>query len=58
MKISFLKIFTVFGILSAWATQALADGKVTLEEALDLIQQLAAALSLPLDFDVSKMLEK
>ena len=58
MKISFFKIFIVFGILSTWATQALSDGKITLEEAVDLIKQLAAALSLPLDFDVSKLLEK
>ncbi|MDP2365731.1 MAG: hypothetical protein Q8M94_18430 [Ignavibacteria bacterium] len=58
MKISIWKIFAIFGIISAWSQAALADGKITLEEALSLIAQLAAALALPLEFDISKLLEK
>lgn len=58
MSISIWKIFTIFGILSTWSQQALADGKITAVEALDLITQLAAALSLPLEFDVSELLDK
>lgn len=56
MKISIWKIFTIFGIVSAWSQAALADGKITLDEALDLIAQLAAALDLPLEYDVNKIL--
>lgn len=57
MKVSIWKIFTIFSIISAWSQAALADGKITLKEALDLIAQLAAALDLPLEYDVSKILE-
>ncbi|MBA7473397.1 hypothetical protein ES707_08736 [subsurface metagenome] len=57
MKVSIWKIFTIFGIISAWSQAALADGKITLEEALGLITQLAAALNLPLEFDASNILE-
>ncbi|MBA7670746.1 hypothetical protein ES703_78893 [subsurface metagenome] len=55
MKVSIWKIFTIFNIISAWSQAALADGKITLEEALDLVTQLAAALGLPLEYDVSKI---
>lgn len=57
MKISFWKVLTIFSIVSNWAAQALADKKVTLAEALDLIAQLAVALGVPLEFDVSKIKE-
>jgi len=57
MKISIWKIFAIFSIISSWAQGALSDGKITLEEALDLIAQLATALGLPLEYDVSKILQ-
>ncbi len=56
MKISIWKIFAIFGIISAWAQTALLDGKITLEEALDLVAQLAVALGLPLEYDASKII--
>ncbi|MBA7493983.1 hypothetical protein ES702_04549 [subsurface metagenome] len=54
MKISFWKIMTIFSIVSNWSSQALADKKVTLEEALDLVQQLATALGVPTEYDIKK----
>lgn len=57
MKISFWKIMAIFNIVSAWAAQALADKKVTLEEALDLVQQLATALGVPTEYDVKDYLK-
>lgn len=57
MKISFWKILAIFNIVSSWAQQALADKVVTLQEAFDLIEQLAAALGLPLEFDIKEQLK-
>jgi len=57
MKISFWKIMTIFSIVSNWSIQALADGKVTLSEALDLVHQLAAALGVPTEYDISEYLK-
>jgi len=54
VKISFWKIMTIFSIVSNWSSQALADKKVTLEEALDLVQQLATALGVPTEYDIKK----
>lgn len=42
----------IFNIVASWAAQALADKKVTLEEALDLVHQLAAALGVPTEYDI------
>ena len=44
MKIGIFTIFSVFGIVSNWATKALEDGKVTLDEALDLVTQLCECI--------------
>lgn len=57
MKISFWKIMTIFSIVSNWSVQALADKKVTLEEALDLVHQLAAALGVPTEYDIKDYLK-
>lgn len=54
MQISFWKIITIFSIVSNWCVQAMADGKVTLQEALSLVAQLAVALNLPTEFEVPK----
>ena len=56
MKIPFLMIFTFFGIISAWASKALEDGKVTAQEAFELVVSLANVLGVPLQFDVSEFL--
>jgi len=58
MKISIWKVFTIFSIISSWSQATLTDGKITLDEALDLISQLAAALKLPLEYDVIDILNK
>lgn len=44
MQFSIFKIFQIFGIVSNWAVKALADGKVTLEEAVDLVKALCGIL--------------
>ena len=49
---------TIFGIVSNWAMQALADKKVTLEEALDLVEQLATALGVPTEYDMKNVPEQ
>jgi len=57
MKISFWKIMTVFSIVSNWSVQALADKKVTMEEALDLVEQLATALGVPTEYDIKQYMQ-
>lgn len=58
MDFSIFKIFQIFGIVSTWANKALADGKITLNEAVDLAMQIAAILGVTIEIDVpSEMLE-
>lgn len=52
MAIPIFKIFMVFGIVSSWAAQALADGKISITEAADLGLKLGAALGVPTSIDV------
>lgn len=52
MDISIWKMFTIFGIVSGWAAKALADGKVTLEEAIQLVTELAGILGIPTEIEV------
>lgn len=56
MRLNFVTVMSIFGIVSSWATQALADGKISLAEALNLVTQLAVALGLPTEFDVNSLL--
>lgn len=49
--ITIFQIFTIFGIVSGWAEKALADGKVTLEEATSLISRLAQVLAIPTEIE-------
>ena len=44
MGLSFMSIFTVFGVVSQWAAQALADGKISYRELVQLGMQVAEAL--------------
>ena len=53
MKISFFKIFAVLGIINNWLMVAMADGKVTVREGLELIEQLCSMLDI--DFDKQGM---
>ena len=56
MKIPFLMIFTFFGIISAWASKALEDGKISAQECYELVNALAEVLGVTLEFDVSEFL--
>ena len=49
---SIWKIFAIFGIVSAWSEKALADGKVTADEAAELVTKLGAALGLPTEIEI------
>ena len=53
MKIPIFMIFQFFGIISAWASRALEDGKVTAAEGLELIVSLAAVLGVRAEFNIS-----
>lgn len=57
MKIPIWKILSIFSIVANWSAQALADKKVTLEEGLDLIHQLAAALGVETEYDIKDYLK-
>lgn len=50
------KIIKIISRVSAWLDKALEDGKITLEEAFDLIAQIGDVLELPLDFDIPGLL--
>lgn len=52
MDISILKMFTIIGIVTTWAAKALADRKVTLREAVDLVEPVAQVLGIPTDLEV------
>jgi len=52
MSFGIFKIFQIFGVVSTWATQALADGKVTLAEAVDLVTQLCAILGVTPELEI------
>jgi len=49
---NFWMIFQVFGIVSAWATKALEDGKITITEAAELGAQLGKLLGIPTDVSI------
>lgn len=49
----FFKALQIMGIISAWSTKALADGKVTLAEATELASEVCNVLGVPLEIDVS-----
>lgn len=52
MEIPIFKIFMIFGIVSGWAKTALADGKVTLLEAVALVTELAAILGIKTELEI------
>ena len=56
MKIPFLMIFSFFGIISAWASKALEDGKITADEAFELVVSLAGVLGVVLEFNASEFI--
>jgi hypothetical protein len=52
MNFSIFKIFQIFGLVSTWANQALADGKITLDEAVDLAMQIAKILGVAIEIEL------
>lgn len=52
MNISVFKIFLIFGIVSAWAEQALKDGTITLVEAANLATKIAKILGVNVEIEV------
>jgi len=46
------KALRIMGIVADWSTKALVDGKVTLEEAVDLAKRIADALGIPTDIQL------
>lgn len=53
MKIPIFMIFQFFGVISAWASKALEDGKITAVEGLELIVSLGALLGVKPEFNIS-----
>jgi hypothetical protein len=53
MGLSIFKIFNIFGRVSSWADTALEDGKITLSEVVDLAEELAVILGVPLEIDIA-----
>ncbi len=51
MDMSFLKIFRIFGAVSNWAEKSLEDGKITIQETVDLAESVAEILGIPLEID-------
>lgn len=52
MNISMFKIFQIFGIVSSWAAKALADGKITIDEAVALAVSIAGILGVAMEVEV------
>lgn len=45
----------ILGIIAAWSSQALKDGKITIKEAVDLANRLGEALDVPVDIGLSTL---
>jgi len=52
MNSSIFRIFQIFGIVSNWSSKALADGKITLEEAVSLAKEIAMILGVKIEIEV------
>lgn len=52
MDLSIFKIFAIFGVVSMWAKKAFADGKISVQEGIELVAELADVLGIPLEWDV------
>jgi len=42
------------GVICAWSIKALQDGKVTLNEALELVSQLCDIVGVPTEMEISQ----
>lgn len=52
MNLSIFKVFAIFGVVSAWANKAFEDGKISVQEGIELVVKLAEVLGIPLEWDV------
>ena len=51
-KLSIFKVFAIFGVVSTWANKAFEDGKISVQEGIELVVELAKVLGIPLEWDV------
>ena len=49
---SIFKVFAILGVVSAWANKALEDGKISVQEGIGLVVDMAPVLGIPLEWDV------
>lgn len=54
MKMGLLTIITVLSAVSAWATKALADGKIDAAEAAELVTTICGALGVQAAIELPK----
>ena len=54
----FYKGLQLMGIIQDWSQKALADGKVTLVEAVELATRCCEVLGIPLDIDIPEVKKK
>jgi len=52
MNFSIFKIFQIFGAVSTWSAQALADGKISLTEAVGLAVIIAGVLGVQTEIEI------
>jgi len=52
MNFSIFKIFQIFGAVSTWSAQALADGKISITEAVSLAVIIAGILGIQTEIEV------
>lgn len=48
----FFKALRIMGVVSEWSAKALEDGKITAEEGMELVVELAKVLDLPTDIEI------
>lgn len=54
-KMKFFQAFQIVGTLTAWFMQANADGKITSDECIDLVRDLARQMGFTFDIEVPSM---
>ncbi len=48
------KVIRIMGIVTDWTSKALEDGKITIQEAVDLAVRIAEVLNIPTDIQLPK----
>lgn len=48
----FFKALQIMGIAADWSAKALEDGKVTIDEAIDLAKRVCDVLDIPLEIEL------